>query len=355
MAAPTYDPLLRDRAIAAYRHQVYAALGLALYPHQAEWQLATEGWTLLDAAPALGDHYVTVRVPDAADTTFYRESRAQHTLLVPRRIVPRPGGPAHHACNLAAYKAGKSWGGAAYLTGYAMTPDAHVQLIGAEYSISEPEFNYLVEFLCADSPRGMGMPYRQLALDARNGRMRLHLQTGALYECQSWENQKRLKGRKVDCYYYAEAFQLPGMICYNSISQNLREKRGRAIWTTTADEPWVVALHDRAHGSDPDWHCTCGVSGEANTHTFSLDAIVRDAPSLDLLPPAVLALAKQHHLKAGGMMTRERFAISWLGQIGTFVGRVYEGYQRGGRQFSPLTHPQLWRPDVTFDAVLEGR
>ena len=318
-----FDVRARDLAVTTYRRHVYTTAGIVLFPHQAEWQLATEGWTLLDADPVDGDHYTTVRVSDPADTMYVSEHRSQHTLCVPRRLVPRAGGIAHHAANLAAFKSGKSWSGAAWLTGFAIVPDAHVQLIGAEYSTSEPEFTYLVDFLCGE--RGMAMPYRSLVLDARNGRMKLHLKTGALYECQSWENNKRLKGRRVDAYYWAEAYMLPGMMTYNSVSQNLREKRGFSIWTTTADEPWVAALHDRAHGVDSDWHCTCGVDNICNPFTHDQRARDRDDP------------------EKGGIMTRERFEIAYRGRLGAFVGRVYETYVRGSQQFSPRTHPEIWR------------
>lgn len=325
-----FDVRARDLAVNAYRRQVYAALDLVLFPHQAEWQLATEGYTLLDAEPAPGDRYTLIRVPDLTDRTYTREHRSQHTLVVPRTVIPRypdehgVGEVAHHAADLAGFKAGKSWGGAAWLTGFAIVPDAHVQLIGAEYSTSEPEFTYLTDFLCAE--RGMNMPYTQLVMDARNGRMRLQLQTGAIFECQSWENNKRLKGRRVDCYYWAECYMLPGMMTYNSVSQNLREKRGFSIWTTTADEPWVSAIHDRAHGVDPDWHCTCGIDSACNPFTHDQRARDRDDPD------------------KGGIMTRERFEIAYKGRLGAFVGRVYESYQRGGQQFTPLTHPDIWSP-----------
>lgn len=319
-----FDVRGRDLAVTTFRRQVYAALDLVLFPHQAEWQLATEGWTLLDAEPQPGDHYTEVRLPDPTDRRYEAEHRSQRTVTVRRRLLPRVGGVAHHAANLAAFKSGKSYGGAAWLTGFAIVPDAHVQLIGAEYSTSEPEFTYLVDFLCGE--RGMNMPRRMLVMDARNGRMRLQLQTGALYECQSWENNKRLRGRRVDCYYWSECYQLPGMMTYNAVSQNLREKRGFSIWTTTADEPWVSALHDRGHGVDPDWECVCGIDSVCNPFTHDQRARDRDDP------------------ERGGIMTRERFEIAYRGRLGAFVGRVYDSYHRGAQQCSPRTHPALWKP-----------
>lgn len=331
---PDFDFTSRDLAVSTFRRQVYTALDIVLFPHQAEWQLATEGWTLLDAEPMRGDHYALVRIPDPRDTAYIAQRRSQHTLVVKRTIIPRyaTGVVAHNAACLAAFKSGKSWAGAAWLTGFAIVPTAHVQLIGAEYSTSEPEFNYLIDFLCGE--RGMHMPYRQLVLDARNGRMKLHLKTGALFECQSWENNKRLKGRRVDAYYWAEAYQLPGMVTYNSVSQNLREKRGFSVWTTTADEPWVAALHDRAHGVDPDFHCTCGVDNRCNVYTHDQAARDRDDP------------------EKNGLMTRERFEIAYRGRLGSFIGRVYETFVKGQQCFSPRTHPDIWRKQADTYAVV---
>lgn len=332
------DPNTRDRVVMAFRHKVHEEIGFTWFEHQAEWQLAAEGWTLLKREPNENEFFTVIAEPDPADTTFVFENRKQHTHKVPRALEPRRFGSAHHLANLAAYKGGKSYGGSAFLTGFAILPTAHVQLIGAEYATAEPEFNYLVEFLCSEA--GMNMRHKQLLQDARGGRMRLQLKTGAIFEAQSWENQKRLKGRKIDCYYYAEAYQLPGMVSFNTVSQNLREKKGFAVWTTTPDEPWVEYLHRKGHAggpeSDPDWHCTCGVDASANPFTFDKAARDRDDPD------------------KGGIMTRERFAIAWQGKLGTFIGRVY-GYARGENQLTPQMFPMLYRENVIRALQNEGR
>lgn len=325
------DPRQRDQLVTTFRREVYTAINFSWFAHQAEWQLASEGWTLLSVPPTDGDHFVLVQVADPTDTNFVNEGRKQRTHKLPRKIVLRPFGVAHHLANLAAYKGGKSYGGAAFLTGFAILPDAHVQLIGAEYATSEPEFTYLCDFLCSEPPVGMNFKHKQLLMDARGGRMRLQLASGALFECQSWENSKRLKGRRIDCYYWAEAYQLPGMMTYNSVSQNLREKLGYSVWTTTPDEPWVEYLHRKGHAggpeSDPDWHCTCGVDASVNPFTYDQRARDRDDPDKN------------------GIMTRERFAIAWQGKLGTFVGRVYN-FARGEKQLSPLAFPMIWREDI---------
>lgn len=319
------DPASRDRVTTAFRHKTYEAIGFQWFAHQAEWQLAAEGWTLTPLTPNEGDHFTLVQIADETDTNFVKENRKQHTLQVPRLIVPRTAGSAHHLANLAAYKGGKSYGGAAFLTGFAILPQAHVQLIGVEYATAEPEFNYLVDFLCSEA--GMNMKYRQLLMDARGGRMRLQLKTGALFEAASWENNKKLKGRRIDCYYWAEAYQLPGMQTFNTLSQNLREKKGFSVWTTTPDEPWVEYLHRKGHPggpeSDPDWHCTCGVDASCNPFTYDQAARDRDDPDKN------------------GIMTRERYAIAWQGLLGTFIGRVY-AYSRGQNVLTPLQFPMLF-------------
>jgi hypothetical protein len=319
------DPAARDQAVTAFRHQVHAAIGFTWFDHQADWQLASEGWTLQTYPPLEGDYYTEVLLPDPTDVTYVAENRPQHTVKVKRAITPRLGGVAHNLANLAAYKGGKSYGGSAWLTGFAILPKALVQLIGSEYATSEPEFTYLCEMLCSAPPYGMGMKYHQLLNDKRAGRMRLALKTGAQFECKSWERREGLKGAKVTAYYYAEAYQLPGMICYNSISQNLRQLRGFAAWTTTPDEPWVSFLHDRGHDpQEPDWHCSCGARDDCNPFTFDQKARDRDDPD------------------KGGIMTRERFEIAHNGRLGTFVGRVY-AYARGEHLFSPATHPQIFK------------
>lgn len=333
------DPRQRDLTVAAFRRHLYERINFCWFPHQAEWQLATEGWVLTSRVPTEGDHFTLVQLPDDRDQTYSQEGRKQRTIRCPRTIVPRPSGPAHHAANLAAYKGGKSYGGAAFLAGFAVLPNAHLQLVGAEYATSEPEFNYLVDFLCSEPPVGLNLKKKQLLMDARGGRMRLQLMNNCLFECQSWENQKRLKGRRIDVYYWSEAYQLPGMVTYNSVSQNLREKLGFSIWTTTPDEPWVEYLHRKGHSggpeSDADWHCTCGVDASVNPFTFDQRARDRDDPDKN------------------GIMTRERFAIAWQGRLGTFIGRVYE-YARGEKQLSVLNFPQIWREDVIAAMMVDS-
>jgi hypothetical protein len=118
---------------------------------------------------------------------------------------------------------------------------------------------------------------------------------------------------------------LPGIECYTGVAQNLRARKGYALFATTPDRPWVGELHERGHGALPDWHCTCSVPASVNPFTFDQAAMDRDDPDL------------------GGLMTKERFAIAYLGRLGDYVGRVFN-FQRGDSSylFTPEKHPQLW-------------
>lgn len=313
----------RNALIAQFRRKVYAANNIVWFPHQAEWQLATEGYTLVDMEPQPGQLATVVRIPDEDDPLGqrYRDE--------PRLLMPRVGGHARFASDLAAFKAGKSFGGALWLTGFAIVP-YEVHIIGFQYSTSEPEFNYLCEFLLSE--RGMNMKAAKLLNDRRQGRMMLWLTTGAKFEVKTWEQKEALKGKRVLAYYYAEAYQLPGLEVFTSIKQNLRELQGFAAFTTTPDRPWVGALHDLGHGADYDWHCSCGVTSRANPFTFSKRDWDREDPDQN------------------GLMTRERFAISNLGQLGRFIGRVYN-YGRGQKLLTPSTHPYLWNPVTIRETI----
>lgn len=324
-----------DRRIAlvgAMRRRVMQANGIIPLAHQAEWQLASEGWTLEPLPPAIGQRYADVLLPLAstppsAMVVGTRTIRDIPCCVVRRALSYRPGGAATILADLAAFKAGKSFFAALWASGYAALPDARVDFIGLEYSTCEPEFNYLVDFLCSGS--GMAMPYRVLHNDAAHGRMKLTLRSGASFTCKSWERKESLKGKKRDAYVYCEAYQLPGLDVYTSLSQNLRERRGAALFPTTPDRPWVGVFHDSGHGQDSDWHCTCCIDAKENPFTFDQKARTRDDP------------------EQGGIMTRERFAIAWRGQLGRFIGRVYD-FSRGdlARYFNPESHPRLWDPDA---------
>ena len=93
----------RHAAFEKYRRLVWDKLEITPFPHQAEWMLAAEGYTLLDRAPKKREHSQLVRLPDGTVTSY--------------ACVPREGGAAGVITELAAFKAGKSFSAAMFLAG----------------------------------------------------------------------------------------------------------------------------------------------------------------------------------------------------------------------------------------------
>lgn len=307
----------RDSLITAFRARLLDKLEVVPFVHQAAWWAASDGAILLDVTCEVGGSLVKL-----GDGTQER-----------RALAPRPGGRARVIADLGAFKIGKSFGAALWAASFAAVPGARVQLVGIEYDLCAPEFEYLLEFLCSD--RGMGMKAESLQNRPRDGKMWLDLPTGARFEARSWERKDSMKGKEVDAYVYCEAYQLPGLECYTSFSQNLRARDGYALFATTPDRPWVNEIHNAAHSGlyeFRDWHCTCGVHSSQNPLTFSQEAMNRDRT----------------------LMTREKFAIHYEGKLGDFVGRVY-GYQRGERTFSQVSHPGLFDPASDGTSLLDIR
>jgi hypothetical protein len=298
----------RDDAITRFRQAVCDRMGFVPFVHQAQAWAAADGVILTDTITTPGSG-VQVLLPD--EQTEWRVT------------LPRPGGRAHVIGDLGSFKIGKSAGAAMWGTGFAAIPNRRVKLVGAEYDTCVPEFEYLLEALCSE--RGMSLPYNSLQNRPRDGRMFLDLANGTRYEARSWERKDGLKGKEDDCYIYCEAYQLPGLECYTDFKQNLVKRNGYAYIATTPDRPWVKVFHERGH-DDPDfknWQCVCGVARDVNPYTFSASAKAQDRL----------------------LMTREKFAIAYEGQLGEFVGSVYS-YQRGQRVFTPRSHPHLWlNPD----------
>lgn len=310
--------LRRHDAFTAYRRAVWQKLELVPFPHQAEWMMASEGYTLLDRAPEAGEHSQLVRLPDGAVTAY--------------ACIKREGGAAHVLTDLAAFKAGKSFSLAMFGSGFA-APDvpggaANVDLIGLEYDTSEPEFDYLADFLLGE--KGMVLEYESYRKNKKEGAMWITLKNGAHFEVKSYRASRRsdsMKGKTRDLYIFTEAYQLPGLEVYSRISQNLRQRDGFACFATTPDRAWVTILHDKAHGKDPYWHCSCGTDASCNPYTFDAAARDRDDPA------------------KGGLMTRERFDIAWGGKVKRHIGMVYD-YEKDAQMFTPLTMPHLWKPDA---------
>ncbi len=291
---------LRDQVISAFRERVCEKMEIIPFPHQRSWWAASDGYNLMDVEDPSG---LSVQL---ADGSFHKWM-----------AVERPEGRARFLADLGAFKVGKSFGAAMWATGFAAVPDARVSLVGLEYDICAPEFDYLADALLSE--KGMGIKYTSLQNRPRDGKMWLDLANGCRYEARSWERKDSLKGKEIDAYIYCEAYQLPGVECFTSFSQNLRARRGYAVFATTPDRPWIKLLHELGHGHDPEWHCTCGIPADVNPYTFDATSKRRDE----------------------SLMTREKFQIHYEGQLGDFIGRVFN-YQRGQALFTSQSKPDLF-------------
>ena len=304
----------RHALVHEYRRKALAKYDATWFPHQAEWMLASEGWVLTDQAPAKGQPSTLVMLEDEA--------------IEPRLIVPRPGGPAHALVDLAGFKGGKSFSLAMFAAGFAGVDGAGVDFIGLEYDTSEPEFNYLIEFLLSE--RGLCLPTKSFRNHKKDGAMWITLKNDCHFEVKSYRASRKsetMKGKTRDAYIFTEAYQLPGLHVYSHIAQNLRQRDGFAAFATTPDRAWVRELHDKGHGKDPYWHCTCEIDASCNPFTFDQAARDRDDPD------------------KGGLMTRERFAVAWGGKVNRHIGAVYD-YEKGAQMFSPLNAPHLFTSEA---------
>lgn len=298
--------LARNKILPIFRQKIYERLELYPFEHQAAWQLLTDGKILTSEIAAENDpSSIIIRLEDKT--------------LQRRKIIARPDGIARFVSDLGSFKIGKSLGSAIWMSSFAIVPTARVVLVGLEYDTCAPEFEYLSEILL--SARGFNLKPTTYQNRPRDGKMWIDLDNGVRYEARSWERKESLKGKEVDAYVYAEAYQLPGLECLTSVKQNLDARRGFAVFPTTPDKPWVVTLHQLGHDpSEPDWDCICGIPRSANPFTYDPDAEKRDQK----------------------IMTRERYGIHYRGQIGEFVGSVF-GYQQGQRRFTTISHPFLWK------------
>lgn len=292
----------RDFLITAFRERICRDMGITPLTHQRKWWCATDGLVLLDEPDPDG---LSVQLPDGTTQV--------------RRIIPREHGRARVVADLGAFKTGKSFGTGLWVSGFGAVPGARVTLIGVEYSMIEPEFNYLCENLL--SSRGMGMKKVKLSNNPRMGDFYLELENGAIFDAKSWERKDALKGKEIDAYVFCEAYQFPGLECFTDVRQNLVARDGYAIFPTTPDRPWIKELHLRGHLSPefPEWECICHIPRKENPFTYSASLEAQDR----------------------SLLTREKFEIAHNGAIGDFVGRVFK-YQRGDVQFGPITHPECF-------------
>jgi hypothetical protein len=287
--APRIDNDTRDLLVTEFREAVCERLEVAPFLHQRMVWCASDGIELTGEPDERG---LPIRNPDGS--------------IVRVGYHNRPNGRARFLADLGAFKIGKSFGAALWASGFAAVPGARVNLVGLEYDICEPEFTYLIEFLLSE--RGMNLKADSVQNRPRDGKMHLDMANGCQFTARSWERKDTLKGKEIDAYVYCEAYQLPGIECFTSFSQNLRARRGYAYFATTPDRPWIEQLHQLGHGFDPEWHCTCSIGAEVNPYTFDAKAKDRDAL----------------------LMTKEKFEIHYNGRMGKFVGQVFP-YQRGDR------------------------
>lgn len=291
---------VRDQLIAAFRERICEKMEIVPFRHQREWWAASEGLVLSDVPDAAGK---PCRLPDGTIQNYM--------------MLPREGGHARFLADLGAFKVGKSFGAGMWAAGFACIPQSRTALVGIEYDACAPEFDYICDALLSE--RGMNLKYNSLQNRPRDGKMWLDLANGARYEARSWERKDSLKGKEIDAYIFCEAYQLPGIECFTTNSQNLRVRRGYAVFATTPDRPWVKQLHELGHGADSEWHCTCSVPADVNIYSYDPKAKERDAK----------------------LMTKEKYTIHYEGKLGDFVGRVYN-YQRGESTFSATEVPELF-------------
>lgn len=295
---------LRDQLITAFRERICEKMGVTPFTHQRQWWSAADGKELL--AGVEDPQGATVQLASGEIQRWMTTERAQ--------------GRARVIADLGAFKVGKSFGAGLFAAAFAAVPGVQVSLVGLEYDTVSPEFNYIVEALFSEA--GMGLKFDSLQNRPRDGKMWIDLPNGGKFDARSWERKETLKGKEVDLYLFCEAYQLPGIECYASIKQNLKARDGYAIFPTTPDRPWVGIFHEHGHNDPkyPEWECVCGIPRSVNRFTFSADDMEQDR----------------------GLLTAEKFKIAHLGQLGDFVGRVFN-YQRGQRLFTPSTHPSLFR------------
>jgi hypothetical protein len=68
---------------------------------------------------------------------------------------------------LGAYKSGKSFGAGIWGAAFAAVPNALVYLVGNEYDMTAPEFEYILEALCSE--RGLNLKYSSLQNRPKDG------------------------------------------------------------------------------------------------------------------------------------------------------------------------------------------
>lgn len=315
--------------MSAFRDRICEKMGIVPFPHQAAWWAASDGLQLVPSLAEEGEPGMLIQRPLNPEDPS-KDIVQERWKVVPRKKGEREVGRAKVLSLLGAFKTGKSFGAGIWLASFAAVPGARISLVGSEYDVTSPEFEYVLEALLSE--KGMNMKADSWVNRPRDGKMWIDLPNGVRYETRSWERRESLKGKENDCYCFCEAYQLPGIECFTSISQNLRVRDGYALFPTTPDRPWVKELRDKSLSTDPDfdkWFCESDVDASNNPYSYDPSARRRDAQ----------------------LMTQEKYLIHYEGKVGDFVGSVFS-FQKGQRQFNAHTHPFLFKGGEHFQNLV---
>ena len=172
MPSTTVPLALRDRLITEFRRFLCQQIGFIPFEHQADWWVTTDGYTLTDTV-----------VDPATTPTPYITCRLPNGTVEARKLATRPAGRAKVVAELGAYKSGKSAGAGIWGAAFAAVPNALVYLVGNEYDMTTPEFDYILEALCSE--RGLNQKYKSLQNRPKDGRLWLELENGVRFEARS--------------------------------------------------------------------------------------------------------------------------------------------------------------------------
>ena len=162
---------LRDQLMTEFRRFLCEKMDFVPFVHQAAWWATTDGYDLSETPVEAGTpNAIYAREPDG-DCAWYGQA-------------PRASGRAKVVAELGAYKSGKSAGAGLWAAAFGAVPHARVYLVGNEYDMCAPEFDYLLEALCSE--RGLNQKPAVLQNRPKDGRRWLELDNGARFEARSW-------------------------------------------------------------------------------------------------------------------------------------------------------------------------
>lgn len=335
----------RDTNAPYLRRMLLERMGMVPLEHQASVWMALDGCALTDTTLASWDHLDAYLEDEEAHKWEPGETQdvmLSDFLVERREVVERAEGRAEFVSDLAAFKSGKSAGGAWYVAAELLCPGVKWELVGIEYDACVPEFEYVMQALC--SAEGLDLPivkrgnpppnqplFAQISYRPEQGRMFLRLSNGSELRGRSWDREASLKGKMVDGYLFAEYYQLPGIRVWTDNMQNVAARKGKGIACTTPDAPHIEVLHDYGERKDlPEYFTVHSVPRSVNPTTFS----------------------EEKMKQAKKVMTTEKFNIGHLGLISTYIGSVYS-YHRGERLFTPKKHPFLFKPGAGENPTLD--